>query len=113
MTLTIKLDWNWNSFQLANSAPPLSVTDSALAPAARMQDGTCLFAEILESLYRAMLPDHQNNNGFNQIGSWLQFCTMRARANITFQSQQLFGGSRSQANYLLRNSAMDDSIGGS
>jgi hypothetical protein len=36
MTLTIKLDRNWNSFQLANSAPPLSVTDSAIAPSARM-----------------------------------------------------------------------------
>ena len=30
MTLTIKLDGNWSSFQLANSAPPLSVTDSCL-----------------------------------------------------------------------------------
>ena len=37
MTLTVKLDWNWSSFQLANSAPPLSVTDSAIAPSARMQ----------------------------------------------------------------------------
>ena len=36
MTLTIKLDGNWSSFQLANSAPPLSVTDSATAPSARM-----------------------------------------------------------------------------
>ena len=36
MTLTIKLDGNWNSFQLANSAPPLSITDSATAPPARM-----------------------------------------------------------------------------
>ena len=27
----IKLDGNWSSFQLANSAPPLSVTDSAIA----------------------------------------------------------------------------------
>ena len=36
MPLTIKLDGNWNSFQLANSAPPLSVTDSAVAPSARM-----------------------------------------------------------------------------
>ena len=36
MTLTIKLDGNWSSFQLANSAPPLSVTDSALAPSARI-----------------------------------------------------------------------------
>ena len=36
MTLTIKLDRNWSSFQLANSASPLSVTDSAIAPSARM-----------------------------------------------------------------------------
>ena len=36
MTLTIKLDRNWNSFQFANSAPPLSVTDSANSPSARM-----------------------------------------------------------------------------
>ena len=36
MTLTIKLDGNWSSFQLANSAPPLSGTDSAIAPSARM-----------------------------------------------------------------------------
>ena len=28
---------NWSSFQLANSAPPLSVTGSAIAPSARMQ----------------------------------------------------------------------------
>ena len=34
--LTIKLDGNWSSFQLANSAPPLSVTDSAIAPSARI-----------------------------------------------------------------------------
>ena len=32
----MKLDSNWSSFQLANSAPPLSVTDSAIAPSARM-----------------------------------------------------------------------------
>ena len=38
MTLTIKLDRNWSSFQLANSAPPLSVTDSAIAPSARMHN---------------------------------------------------------------------------
>ena len=36
MTLTIKLDRNWSSFQLANSTPPLSVTGSAIAPSARM-----------------------------------------------------------------------------
>ena len=37
VTLTIKLDGNWSSFQLANSAPPLSVTDSAIAPSARIK----------------------------------------------------------------------------
>ena len=36
MTFTVKLDGNWSSFQLANSASPLSVTDSAIAPSARM-----------------------------------------------------------------------------
>ena len=36
MTLTIKLDRNWSSFQLANSALPLSVTSSAIAPSARI-----------------------------------------------------------------------------
>ena len=40
MTLTIKLDGNWSSFQLANSASPLSVTDSAIAPSARMLQST-------------------------------------------------------------------------
>ena len=36
MTLTIKLDGNWSSFQLANNTPPLSVTGSVIAPSARM-----------------------------------------------------------------------------
>ena len=36
MTLTIKLDGNWNSFQLANNTPPLSVTGSVIAPSARI-----------------------------------------------------------------------------
>ena len=38
MTLTIKLDGNWSSFQLANNTPPLSVTGSVIAPSARMQE---------------------------------------------------------------------------
>ena len=41
MTLTIKLDRNWNSFQLANSAPPLSVTDSVIDPSARIIATAC------------------------------------------------------------------------
>ena len=36
MTLTIKLDGNWSSLQLANSALPLSVTDRAIAPSVRI-----------------------------------------------------------------------------
>jgi hypothetical protein len=43
MNLTFKLDRNWSSFQLANSAPPLSVTDSAIAPSARMATKAVLF----------------------------------------------------------------------
>ena len=39
MTLTIKLDGNWISFQLANNTPPLSVTGSVIAPSARMPWG--------------------------------------------------------------------------
>ena len=42
MTLTIKLDRNWSSFQLANSTPPLSVTGSAIAPSARILDRVSL-----------------------------------------------------------------------
>ena len=36
MTLTIKLDGNWSSFQLAKSTPPQSVIDRAIAPSARI-----------------------------------------------------------------------------
>ncbi len=38
VTLTIKLDRNWSSFQLANNTPPLSVTGSVIAPSARMRN---------------------------------------------------------------------------
>ena len=38
MTLTAKLDGNWNSFQLANNTPPLGVTGSVIAPSARMHE---------------------------------------------------------------------------
>ena len=47
MTLTIKLDRNWSSFQLANNTPPLSVTGSVIAPSARMQ-GEVLCARMAE-----------------------------------------------------------------
>ena len=54
MTLTIKLDGNWNSFQLANSAPPRSVTDSAIAPSARMDLSPSLYV-YKESLLFTLL----------------------------------------------------------
>ena len=62
MILTIKLDGNWSSFQLANSAPPLSVTDSAIAPSARMLS-KALIQNLLnhesatERFLRNLLPD--------------------------------------------------------
>ena len=60
MTLTVKLDRNWSSFQLANSAPPLSVTDSAIAPSARMhvrvRFAVCMQTVAMDMLInRAML----------------------------------------------------------
>jgi hypothetical protein len=50
--LTIKLDGNWSSFQLANSAPPLSVTDSAIAPSARMHIGWGTYTSLLNGEWR-------------------------------------------------------------
>ena len=38
MTLTVKLNRNWSSFQLANCTPPLSVTGSTIAPSTRMRE---------------------------------------------------------------------------
>ena len=51
MTLTIKLDGNWSSFQLANSAPPLCVTDSAIAPSARMMGVWLVGVQGLRSVF--------------------------------------------------------------
>ena len=51
MTLTIKLDRNWSSFQLANSAPPLSVTDSAIAPSARISKEQCSQTMCVKLMY--------------------------------------------------------------
>ena len=51
MTLTIKLDGNWSSFQLANNTPPLSVTGSVIAPSARMPENQAAWAQSLKLKY--------------------------------------------------------------
>ena len=99
MTLTIKLDRNWRSFQLANSAPPLSVTDSAIAPSARIP---CAHprAHAERSRPATML----SGTPAHAASRWVCGGCRRATPCV--------GGS-SQACHRLRNTAMDDSIGGS
>ena len=55
MTLTIKLDGNWNSFQLANNTPPLSVTGSVIAPSARISNMCTRFESVESRLNMPML----------------------------------------------------------
>ena len=57
MTLTIKLDGNWSSFQLANNTPPLSVTGSVIAPSARMRS-------------KASSPQRHGHTGPTQCFGW-------------------------------------------
>ncbi len=61
MTLTIKLERNWSSFQLANRAPPLSVTDSSIAPSARMRSyvSGCLLFSKRQILYGVVQYSHR------------------------------------------------------
>jgi len=62
MTLTIKLDGNWSSFQLANSAPPLSVTDSAIAPSARiLTKASCKMLKYLVVVAGEFIMDGQQS----------------------------------------------------
>ena len=82
MTLTIKLDRNWNSFQLANSAPPLSVTDSAIAPSARMRE-TCSVA-----LFACALQPHTTGAAaglaaHSRTGAWPTALQTRAESFVT------------------------------
>jgi hypothetical protein len=54
MTLTVKLNRNWSSFQLANCTPPLSVTGSTIAPSTRIE-GTpskCSRVVVYVSIFR-------------------------------------------------------------
>ena len=64
MTLTIKLDRNWSSFQLANSTPPLSVTDSTIAPSARMRAFEYLILCWQNSVYKCCLIAHTHTTTY-------------------------------------------------
>ena len=63
MTLTIKRDGNWSSFQLANSALPLSVTSSAIAPSARMPHLAGALAKTPPTLRALVLPREPPRDG--------------------------------------------------
>ena len=54
-TLTIKLDRNWSSFQLANNTPPLSVTGSVIAPSARMRMIAAEWVQLILENFKACL----------------------------------------------------------
>ena len=77
MTLTIKLDRNWTSFQLADSVPPLSVTDSAIAPSARIVRNRtrCTF---LKAVHVARVFEHKYMNQQQKhsvcVAPWVCLC---------------------------------------
>ena len=62
MTLTIKLDRNWSSFQLANSTPPLSVTGSAIAPSARMLQNRVICLSFTQAKFQLAHKKRRNTN---------------------------------------------------
>ena len=83
MTLTIKRDRNWSSFQLANSAPPLSVTGSAIAPSARIAKWAHLFWVLywphdMSSQQTDGKHQHVNHKPIRYIFCWIQFWYMSA-----------------------------------
>ena len=73
MTLTIKLDRNWSSFQLANNTPPLSVTGSVIAPSARIHD------KATEGVQRNLI----NKNAGHVSAAWLP---KAVRGNVSEQN---------------------------
>ena len=77
MTLTIKLDGNWSSFQLANNTPPLSVTGSVIAPSARMS----LRVAARHVNLRVGRRQYRNSGAADQTGPKVpppKWCTLRA-----------------------------------
>ena len=117
MTLTIKLDGNWSSFQLANNTPPLSVTGSVIAPSARMSWRRRETARAGHSLGRGCFITLAAGARWKR-GPFFQFFPHlsmegRRRPFLAADKNVHIVGSSSQAGCLQRNSAMDDSIGGS
>jgi hypothetical protein len=78
MTLTIKLDRNWSSFQLANNTPPLSVTGSVIAPSARMLD----IASEAHHLHRKCSTECFSNNVGRFHAPVLQSNVRSCRADV-------------------------------
>ena len=74
MTLTIKLDRNWSSFQLANSAPPLSVTDSAIAPSAMMASNGALGESASVVRVRWRFDPRRRANARGLVAVFCLFC---------------------------------------
>ena len=73
MTLTIKLDRNWSSFQLANNTPPLSVTGSVIAPSARMHHDRAVSCDRNFLTFASPWPLLSRLRGSGQnLGLWAQ-----------------------------------------
>ncbi len=118
MLLTIKLNRNWNSFQLAISAPPLNVTDSAIAPSARMVHGSHGAATELKE--DCSLRQHRGASFQNGVieadrrrPSKRRCVSRDVRAWRQAAFRDVIIGKRPQAICRATNSAVDDSIGGS
>ena len=113
MTLTIKLDRNWSSLQLANSAPPLSGTDSAIAPSARMAIMTNIQMTKLNSSTLCWPCASRTRPLCYSFELCARITTMGYMVLAGKRMVHLFVGGSSKACHLLRNTAMDDSIGSS
>ena len=82
MTLTIKLDGNWSSFQLANNTPPLSVTGSVIAPSARMHHDRAVSCDWNFLTFASPWPLLSRLRGSGQnlgLGGGLSWALARAR----------------------------------
>ena len=102
MTLTIKRDGNWSSFQLANSALPLSVTSSAIAPSARIVSRDLaqqlpFHVDVSVVLHLALLKKEERPS-----------CFAKEK-----KKDHSFIGNCTNAGCRKRNCAVDDSIGAS